>query len=92
MNRKDLVETVAREAELTAAQAEAALTAALDGVVAAVAAGEKVNLAGFGTFDQRARAARSGRNPQTGEVIEIAATVAPAFKPAAAFKQAVAGR
>lgn len=92
MNRKDLVEAVAREAELTAAQADAALTAALDGIAAAVAAGEKVNLPGFGTFEQRARAARSGRNPQTGAAIEIAATVAPAFKPAAAFKQAVAGR
>lgn len=92
MNRKDLIETVAREAELTGAQADAALTAALGGVVAAVAAGEKVNLPGFGIFEQRARAARSGRNPQTGEVLEIAATVAPAFKPATAFKQAVAGR
>lgn len=92
MNRKDLVETVAREAELSAAHADAALTAALDGVVAAVAAGEKVNLPGFGTFEQRPRAARSGRNPQTGETLEIAATVAPAFKPAIAFKQAVAGR
>jgi nucleoid DNA-binding protein len=92
MNRKDLVEAVAREAELTAAQADAALTAALDGVVGAVAAGENVTLPGFGTFEQRARAARSGRNPQTGEALQIAATVAPAFKPATAFKQAVAGR
>jgi nucleoid DNA-binding protein len=92
MNRKDLVETVARETQLSAAQADAALTAVLDGIVAAVAAGERVNLPGFGSFEQRQRAARSGRNPQTGEVLEIAATVAPAFKPAAAFKQAVAGR
>lgn len=92
MNRKDLAETVAREARLDAAQAEAALTAALEGVVAAVAAGEKVTLPGFGTFEQRERAARSGRNPQTGEVLEIAATVVPAFKPATAFKQSVAGR
>lgn len=92
MNRKDLVETVARETELTAAQADAAVMAALDGVVSAVAAGEKVNLPGFGTFEQRARAARTGRNPQTGDLLEIAATVAPAFRPAAAFKQVVAGR
>ena len=89
MNRKDLLQTVAQEADLSAAQADAALTAALDAVVAAVAAGEKVTLAGFGTFEQRSRAARSGRNPQTGEPMEIAASVAPAFKPAAAFKQAV---
>lgn len=90
MNRKDLVETVAREVGLPAAQADAALTAVLDGVVAAVVAGERVTLPGFGTFEQRSRAARSGRNPQTGEPLEIAATVAPAFKAAAAFKQAVA--
>jgi DNA-binding protein HU-beta len=91
MNRKDLVEKVARAAELSNAQADAALTAVLDGVVAAVAAGEKVTLAGFGTFEQRHRAARSGRNPQTGEAMEIAASDAPAFKPATAFKQAVSG-
>ncbi|GGO86050.1 DNA-binding protein [Nocardioides phosphati] len=89
MNRKDLVETVAREAGLPTAQADAALAAMLDGVVAAVAAGEKVTLPGFGTFEQRSRAARSGRNPRTGALLEIAATLAPAFKPAAAFKQAV---
>ncbi|WP_372729862.1 HU family DNA-binding protein [Nocardioides sp.] len=92
MNRKDLVETVAREAGLSATQADAALSAVVDGVVGAVAAGEKVTLPGFGTFEQRSRAARSGRNPQTGEALEIAASVAPAFKPAAAFKTAVAGR
>ncbi|WP_210652083.1 HU family DNA-binding protein [Nocardioides sp. SYSU D00065] len=92
MNRKDLVETMARETGLTAGQADAALTAALDGVAAAVAAGERVTLPGFGTFERRSRAARTGRNPQTGEVLEIEASQAPAFKPAAAFKQAVAGR
>jgi DNA-binding protein HU-beta len=91
MSRKDLVETMARGAGLTAAQADSALTAAIDGVVGAVATGEKVTLPGFGTFEQRSRAARSGRNPQTGEALEIPATVAPAFKPATAFKQAVAG-
>jgi DNA-binding protein HU-beta len=92
MSRKDLVEAVARAAGLTAAQADAALTATLDGVVGAVAAGDRVTLPGFGTFEPRSRAARSGRNPQTGEVMQIAASKAPAFKPATAFKQAVAGR
>jgi DNA-binding protein HU-beta len=92
MSRKDLVEAVARAAGLTAAQADAALTATLDGVVEAVAAGDRVTLPGFGTFEPRSRAARSGRNPQTGEVMQIAASKAPAFKPATAFKQAVAGR
>jgi len=89
MNRKDLVETVAREADLSTAQADAALKALVDGVVAAVAGGDKVTIAGFGTFESRQRSARTGRNPQTGETMEIAASVAPAFKPAAGFKQAV---
>lgn len=92
MNRKELVKTVAREAELTEAQADAALGAVLDAVVAAATEGEKVTLPGFGTFEVRDRAARSGRNPQTGEAIEISASKTPAFKPATAFKQAVSGR
>lgn len=92
MNRKELVELVAREADLTAVQADAAVTATLAGVVAAVANGEKVSLPGFGAFEARHRAARSGRNPQTGEAIQIAASDAPAFKPATAFKQAVSAR
>lgn len=92
MNRKELVDQVARAAELSTAQADAAVAAVLEGVVAAVAQQDRVTLAGFGTFEARHRQARSGRNPQTGEVMEIAASVAPAFKPAAAFKQAVSGR
>lgn len=91
MNRKELVENVAREADLTAAQADAAVGALLDRIVATVATGEKVTLPGFGTFERRHRAARSGRNPQTGESMEIAAAEAPAFKAGAAFKQAVSG-
>lgn len=92
MNRKDLVDCVAREAEITAAQADAAVSAALKAITTTVANGEKVTLPGFGTFELRHRSARSGRNPQTGQVIEIAATDAPAFKPASAFKQAVSSR
>jgi nucleoid DNA-binding protein len=90
MNRKDLVETIAQEAGLSAAQADAALAAFVAGVTDAVAAGDRVAVAGFGTFESRERSARTGRNPQTGQPIEIAASVAPAFKPATAFKQAVA--
>ncbi|GAA5039463.1 HU family DNA-binding protein [Actinopolymorpha pittospori] len=89
MNRKDLADTVAREAELTPAQADAAVGAALDAVISAVAKREKVSLPGFGTFEARHRAARSGHNPQTGEALQIAASDVPAFKPATAFKQAV---
>ena len=91
MNRKELVEIVAREADLTAAQADAAVAAAVDATVAAVARGEKVSISGFGIFESRHRAARSGRNPQTGEALEIAASDVPAFKPATAFKRAVGG-
>jgi len=91
MNRNELNETVAREADLSAAQAQVAVTAALAAVVDAVASGQRVNLPGFGIFEPRERSARTGRNPQTGEEIQIAASVAPAFKPASAFKQRVAG-
>ncbi len=92
MNRKELAQTIAREADLTVAQAEAAVSIALDSIVEAVGNGETVVLTGLGTFERRHRAARSGRNPQTGEAIQIAASSAPAFKPAAGFKRLVAGR
>lgn len=92
MNRKDLIASVAKDADLTHDQAEAALRALIDAVVAGVAHDDKVVLPGFGTFELRHRSARAGRNPQTGEPMEIAASMAPAFKPAAAFKQAVADR
>lgn len=90
MNRRDLVETIAHGAGLSTAQADAALTAFVAGVTETVAAGDRVAIAGLGTFEPRERSARTGRNPQTGQPIEIAASVAPAFKPATAFKQAVA--
>jgi nucleoid DNA-binding protein len=87
MNRVELVQAVAREAELTQAQATAAVAATLEAVIAAVGNGERVQLPGFGTFEARERSARTGRNPRTGEELTIAASVAPAFKPATAFKQ-----
>lgn len=90
MNRVELIENVAREAGLTQKDATAAVGAALEAIVAAVAAGERVQLPGFGTFESRERSARTGRNPRTGEEISIAASVAPAFKPASAFKERVA--
>ena len=70
MNRKDLVETIAQQAGLSAAQADAALTAFVAGVTDAVASGDRVAVAGFGTFEPRERSARTGRNPQTGQPIE----------------------
>lgn len=87
MNRVELIETVARQSELSQKDAGAAVSAALEAIIAAVADGERVQLPGFGTFESRERSARTGRNPRTGEEIAIAASVAPAFKPASAFKQ-----
>lgn len=91
MNKSQLREAVAARAGLSAAQAEITVDAVLAAVTEAVAAGEKVVLPGFGTFERRERSARTGRNPQTGEEMQIAASVAPAFKAGAAFKKAVAG-
>lgn len=90
MNRSELIASVAEQTGLNAQEAAAAVTATLDGIAQGVAAGDAVALAGFGTFERRHRAARAGRNPQTGEAIQIAATVAPAFKPATAFRRLVA--
>ena len=89
MNKTELRDAIASDAELTNAQADKALEAVIASITQAVSAGDKVTIPGFGTFESRQRAARSGRNPQTGETIEIAASKAPAFKPAAAFKNAV---
>lgn len=91
MNRTELIASVAEATGLSSQQAADAVTATLDGISKGVAEGGPVTLAGFGTFEQRHRAARAGRNPQTGEPIEIAASVAPAFKPAAAFRRLVSG-
>jgi len=91
MNRNDLREAIASETGLSGAQSDKALSAVLDSITAALAKGEKVTLPGFGTFETRERSARQGRNPQTGESIEIAASTAPAFKAGTALKKAVSG-
>ncbi|MFW6597879.1 HU family DNA-binding protein [Propionibacteriaceae bacterium Y2011] len=91
MSKKDLVDAVAKGAELTQADAERALTAVFDSIAASVAKGEKVAVPGFGTFEKRDRAERTGRNPRTGEEMTIAATSVPGFKPATQFKKQVAG-
>ena len=90
MNRTELREAIATETGLSGAQADQALTAVLDAITGALAQGDKVTLPGFGTFETRERSARQGRNPQTGEAIDIAASTAPAFKAGAALKKAVA--
>jgi DNA-binding protein HU-beta len=91
VNKTDLRDAIASHADLTNAQADKALEAVITSITSSVAKGEKVSLPGFGTFESRERSARTGRNPQTGETMEIAASKAPAFKPATAFKSAVNG-
>ena len=88
-NKRDLVDAVANKSELDRRSAESAIDAAVEAISGALADGDKVTLPGFGTFEVRQRNARTGRNPQTGETIEIAASKAPAFKPASALKTAV---
>ena len=89
MTKTELVAAVAEKASLTKAQAQAAVNAVFDTIVSSVADGNSVILPGFGTFEKRHREARMGRNPQTGEAREIAATDVPAFKAGKAFKEAV---
>ncbi|MDF9715061.1 HU family DNA-binding protein [Nocardioides sp. ChNu-153] len=91
MNKKELVDQVAEATGLGKGEAESAANAVFDAIGKALAAGDKVAVAGFGTFETRERAARTGRNPQTGEEIQIAASTTPAFKAAAALKKTVAG-
>jgi DNA-binding protein HU-beta len=89
MNKTELVERIAEDSGLGRRDAEQALKAALNAITDAVAAGEKVTLPGFGTFERRERAAREGRNPQTGETLRIAKSKVPAFKAGATFKSYV---
>lgn len=91
MNRQALDAAVAAHTGVSTAQASAAVGATLAVIAEALARGESVALPGFGTFEVRSRAAREGRNPRTGETLAIAATVVPAFKPAAGLKRAVSG-
>ena len=89
MTKAELIANVAKKAELTQKDTEAAVNAFFSTVQESLAAGENVQVIGFGTFEVRERAARVGRNPQTGEEIQIAAAKVPAFKPGKALKAAV---
>ena len=89
MNKKELVVAAAAAAEMSQKDIEKALKAINEAIVAEVAKKGKVQLIGFGTFEARERAARTGKNPQTGKEIKIAAATVPAFKPGKAFKDAV---
>ncbi len=90
MKKTELAAQIAAKAGLSKKDAEKALNAAIETVAAALAEGEKVQLAGFGTFETKDRPARTGRNPRTLETIEIAASRVPSFKAAKALKDKVA--
>ena len=89
MNKTELVEAVAEKMNTTKKEAEAAVSAFTETVKEALAEGKKVQLVGFGSFEVRERSARKGRNPQTGEELDIPATKVPAFKPGKGFKDVV---
>lgn len=89
MNKTELVAAVAAKAELSKKDAEAAVKAVIDSVTEALADGDKVALVGFGTFEVKTRAARTGKNPRTGEAISIPASKVPSFKAGAALMNAV---
>lgn len=89
MNKSELVASVAEVAELTKKDAEKAVNAVFASVQKALVEDDKVQIIGFGTFEVRTRAARKGRNPQTGETIEIPASKNPVFKAGKALKDLV---
>ena len=89
MNKTELVKAVSTQAELTQKDAAKVVDALLETISNTLAKEEKIQLIGFGTFEVRERAARKGRNPQTGEEIDIAASKVPAFKPGKELKEAV---
>ena len=89
MNKNELISKVAGQTGYTKKDTGAVVDAVVAAIVETVASGEKVSIVGFGTFDVTSREPRTGRNPQTGEAIEIAASKSPKFKAGSAFKTAV---
>lgn len=89
MKKSELIDRISTESNITKAAAGRALEAVLDGIRDSLKQAEPVTLLGFGTFSVRDRSARTGRNPQTGQSIQIAASRMPAFKPAKALKDAL---
>lgn len=90
MNKTEFVAAIAEKAQVTKKDADAMVGAFIETVMEELKNGEKIALTGFGTFETRERSAREGKNPQTGEKIQIAAATVPAFKAGKAFKDAVA--
>ena len=89
MNKAELIDAIALKANLSKKDADAALSATVAAITEALKGGDKVQLVGFGTFAVKARAARTGRNPKTGEAIEVAAAKVPTFAAGKALKDAV---
>ena len=89
MNKTELIDAIAEAADLPKASAGRALDATIDAITAALKNGDSVSLVGFGTYTVKKREARTGRNPQTGEPIEIKAAQVPSFKAGKALKDAV---
>ena len=89
MNKTDLINAIAEQANLSKADAGRSLEAFINTIETTLKAGDVITLVGFGTFQVKARAARTGRNPQTGQEITIAAAKIPSFKPGKALKDAV---
>ena len=89
MNKEELVQEIAKKAKVTQKEAAEILNGFVETVQKSVSKGEKVTLVGFGTFEARKRAARTGRNPQTGKEIKIAAKTVPAFTAGKKFKELV---
>lgn len=89
MNKSELIDAVADEAEMSKAEAGRAVDAVISAITKALKKGDTVTLVGFGTFQVRKRAARTGRNPKTGDTIKIGASKNPAFKAGKALKDAV---
>ncbi|MGH8897702.1 MAG: HU family DNA-binding protein [Egibacteraceae bacterium] len=89
MNKTELIDAAAASTGMTKTDVQAALDAILEAIAYEVCRGHKVTLTGFGNFELRERAARTGRNPQTGEQIQVAASKSPAFKAGKSFKDAV---
>lgn len=89
MNKADLIDAIAESSDISKAAATRALDATINSITEALKSGDTVSLVGFGTFSVKDRAARTGRNPQTGEPLEIKAAKVPGFKAGKALKDAV---
>ena len=89
MNKSDLVDSIAKKTGLTKKDSESALNAFVESVTESLKEDDKVQLVGFGTFEAKKRAARKGRNPQTGEEIKIAASTVPVFKAGKSLKDTI---